>query len=193
MSASRPRFCKAQVLGSLTAAMVLLTAGCADMVTDMGFKSSKPATIQADIKRQPPVTKSGRPAAVLSVHSRKSFQNACQFGMTVTNNLPYKITSLSFRISALIDGNVRFDTQTKEFSQFRPSEQQYREITFQGVTCDQIRQLEVSDPGRCTLENLNRFNSKAGDCAKFSDLAASNIVSVIKNTKVQAPPAAEAQ
>jgi hypothetical protein len=180
MSAPRPRSRKARRLGGLTLAVVLLTAGCADMATDLGIKSGAPATIQADIKRTKPVTQSGRPAAVLSIHSRKSFQNACQYGMTVTNNLPYKIVSLSFRIAAIIDGDVAFDAQTKEFSQFRPSEQLYREITFQGVTCDRIKRLEVSDPGRCTLETLNRFNSSPGDCAKFSDIANSSLVSVVK-------------
>jgi hypothetical protein len=175
------------VTGGLMLAAALLTAGCADMATDLGIMSKAPPATPVDQKRQPPVTQSGRPAAVLSVHNRRSFPDACQYGITVTNNLPFKITSLSFRISAIINGDVAFDTQTKEFSQFRPSEQLYREITFQGVKCDQIRRLEVSDPGRCTLDTLNRFNTRPGDCAKFSDLAQSSLVSVVKTNKPQAP------
>ena len=149
----------------------------------MGIKSKTPATIQADLERQPPVTSSGRAAAVLSLHTRKSFANACKYGLTLTNNLPFKITDLSFRVTAIIDGNVPFDSQTKNFSQMRPSEQQYREITFQGVTCNQIKRIEVADPGRCTLDTLNRFNANPGDCAKFSDLATSRLVNIVKVAK----------
>jgi hypothetical protein len=146
----------------------------------MGMKSKTPSTIAADTRRLPPVTSTGRPAAVMSVHMRKSFQNACKFGVTLTNDLPYKVTDLTFRLTAVIKGNVPFDTQTKSFSQLRPSDQQYREITFQGVECDEIDRIEVSDPGRCTVDTLNRFNSNAGDCAKFSDMASGGVVSVVK-------------
>ncbi|HYN76326.1 MAG TPA: hypothetical protein VES73_00855 [Lamprocystis sp. (in: g-proteobacteria)] len=183
MSVSPRRPSPVFLLGGLTLAPLLLLGGCAgvatDMATDMGIKSKTPPTIQAELERQPPVTSSGRAAAVLSLHTRKSFTSACKYGLTLTNNLPFKITDLSFRLTAIIDGNVPFDNQTKSFSQLRPSQQQYREITFQGVSCDQIRRIEVSDPGRCTVDALNRFNSNPGDCAKFSDLAPSRLVNIV--------------
>jgi hypothetical protein len=170
----------ALVLGAPGLMLLLLTAGCADMATDIGLMSKAPAAAPPDLEQHPPVTRGTRPAAVLSVHTRKSFPNACKFGITLTNNLPYKISELSFRLTPIIDGNVPYDTQTKSFSELRPSEQSYREITFQGLQCQQISRIEVADPGRCTLDTLNRFNTAPGDCAKFSEVADSRLVPVVK-------------
>jgi len=181
MSALRSRARNRSFLGGF--ATLLLLAGCADMATDMGIMSKAPPAPPAKEERIPPVTTTGRSAAVVSFHMRKAYENACKFGISLTNNLPYKITDLSFRFTALINGNVPFDAQTKSFSELRPSEQQYRELIFQGVRCDQINQIEVTDPGRCTLDTLNRFNSAPGDCAKYSDLAPGGLISLVKKGK----------
>jgi len=147
-----------------TAALLSSVTGCSEMATDLGVKSSTPATIAPKVEKVDPVTKTGRAAAVLSVHMRKSYQDACKYGMTLTNNLPFKITNLTFRLTAIINGNVPFDTQNKNFYEIPPGEQQYREMTFQGVTCEEIDRIEVRDPGRCALAELNRFNAAPGDC-----------------------------
>ncbi len=183
MSFPRSRPLNAAVLGGLTLATLLLVAGCADMATDIGLWSKARPAPPAKEDRTPPVTSTGRAAAVVSVHMRKSYENACKYGITLTNNLPFKIADLSFRFTALIGGGVPFDSQTKSFSELRPSEDQYREMIFQGVRCDQILALEVTDPGRCTLDTLNRFNSPAGACAKYSDIAASSLIKVTKKDK----------
>ena len=179
MSLPHARPVRVTGLGGLTLALPLLITGCADMATDIGLMS-KTQSRPPEAERQPPVTSSGRPAAVLSIHARTAYPGACRYGMTLTNNLPYMITDLSFRLTAIIDGNVPFDNQSKSFSQLRPTGQQYREITFQGVTCDQIKRIEVSDPGRCTLDKLNRFTANPGDCAKFTDVADGRLVHVVK-------------
>lgn len=154
--------------------------GCADMATDLGLDGNPQATIEAEMERVPVVTQSGRSAAVLSVHMRRAYANACKFGMTLTNNLPFKITDLTFRMTGIINGSVPYDTQNKNFYEIRPGEQQYREITFQGVTCAELDRIEVTDPGRCVLGELNRFSAEPGDCAKFSDVAESRLVNIVK-------------
>jgi len=163
-----------------TAALLSCVTGCSEMATDLGIKSSAPATIAPKVEKVDPVTKTGRAAAVLNVHMRKSYKDACKYGMTLTNNLPFKITNLTFRLTAIINGNVPFDTQNKNFYEIPPGEQQYREMTFQGVTCEEIDRIEVTDPGRCALAELNRFNAEPGDCYKFSDVADSRLVKVVK-------------
>lgn len=159
---------------------LLFMGGCADMATDMGIANSGPATIAPKVEKTEPVTTTGRPVAVLNVHMRKSYPDACKYGMTLTNNLPYKITNLTFRLTAFVNGTVPFDTQNKNFYELRPGEQQYREMTFQGVTCQQIDRIEISDPGRCALGELNRFNADPGACSKFSEIAPSRLVNVVK-------------
>lgn len=180
MSVVRANPSAAGVLRALGLMVLLSTGGCADMATDMGLVAKAPAAAPPDLQQHPPVTHGTRPAAVLSIHTRKAFPNACKYGITLTNNLPYKISELSFRLTAIIDGNVPYDTQTKSFSELRPSEQTYRDITFQGLQCKQISRIEVTDPGRCTLDTLNRFNSAPGDCAKYSEAADSRLVTVVK-------------
>jgi hypothetical protein len=56
-------------------------------------------------------------------------------------------------------------------------------MTFQQVTCDEIDRIEVSDPGRCTLGELNPFTAEAGDCAKFTDVADSRLVNMVKKQR----------
>ncbi len=160
-----------------------LAVGCSDLATDIGIRPSAPPTVPPKVEKVEPVTQTGRNAAVLSVHMRKSYQNACKYGMTLTNNLPFKIAAISYRITAIIKGDVSFDTQNKSFSGILPGERQYRELTFQGVTCEEIDRLEVVDPGRCNLSDLNRFNAGPGDCAKFTDLGSGRLVSVVWKKK----------
>jgi hypothetical protein len=188
MSVVRALLTHVRVPGRLAAlALLLVVGGCADMATDLGLERKTPATIAADARNDPAVTTVGRPVAVLSIHTRKAYPNACKYGMTLTNNLPYKITTLSFRLTAVVAGDAPFDTQTKDFSQLGPGEQDYREMTFQGVKCSQITRIEVTDPGRCTMDKLNRFNSSPGDCARFTEVTGGSLVSVVK--KAQAPGA----
>jgi len=127
-----------------------------------------------------PVTDTGRQAAVFSVNVRKSFPDACLFGITLTNNLPYKITNLSYRVAAYINGDVFHSRVTRNFFELKPTEQQYRDVTFNQITCDQIDRLEISDPGRCSVGKLNRFSAEPGDCAKFTDVGPTSVVNVVK-------------
>ena len=171
---------------SLRAAAVLalvLAAGCADMATDMGIGSSKPSTVAPKVERLEPVTRTGRAAAVLSVHMRKSYQDACKLGMTLTNNLPYKITAIAYRFTAVVKGDVPFDTQNKSFNDVLPGKGQYREMTFQGVRCEEIDRLDIADPGRCNMADLNRFNTEPGDCAKFTDLSSNRLIRLVWKQK----------
>jgi hypothetical protein len=183
MSILQPSPLRVIPLGLGAGLAIMLAAGCADVATDMGIYSSGPPTVAPTVDKIPPVTQSGRNAAVLSVHMRKSYKSACKYGLTLTNNLPFKITALAYRITAIIKGDVPFDTQNKSFSGVLPGERQYRELTFQGVTCEEINRLEVVDPGRCNLGDLNRFNAEPGDCAKFSDLPSSRLVNVVWKKK----------
>jgi hypothetical protein len=176
-SLTRPRACRWP--GAVVAALVAaLGSGCSDVATDMGLPGSGPPTIQAEVKRIDPVTRTGRSSAVLSVHMRKSYQDACKYGMTLTNNLPFKITNLTFRFTAHINGDVPYDTQSKNFYEIRPGENQYRELTFQKVACNEIDRISVTDPGRCAMGDLNRFSADPGDCRKFSDIASSSLVRI---------------
>lgn len=126
---------------------------------------------RAKVERTDPVRTSGRQAAVLSLHKRTAFPDACTFGLTLTNNLPYKITDISFRFAAHVAGGTFYQHVTRNFYEIDPTNHQYREITFTQVKCEQIEYIEVSDPGRCAMGKLTKFSSNAGDCIRYVDIA----------------------
>jgi len=106
----------------------------------------------------------GNRKAVLSLHRRYAYPNACKFGLTLTNNLPYKITNIAFRFVAYTKADIANQEVTRNFFEIDPANRQYREIEFSGIKCDGIGYVQVTDPGRCAMGELTRFSSQPGDC-----------------------------
>jgi len=102
------------------------------------------------------------------------------FGFTLTNTLPYKITDIAFRFTAFMRGDVAYNQITGNFSGLNPTDSQYREITFNGITYNEIERIEVADVGRCSMDDLSRFSAKPGDCIKRVDVASSSQARVTK-------------
>jgi len=151
-------------LSLLVALFTLLSTGCS--TTPLGGYETGEGPGAAKIERVDAVTHGGGQKAVLSLHKKYAYVDACKFGLTLTNNLPYKITNLSFRFSAYLQGGVFYQHVTRNFFEIEPTNRQYREITFTRTTCDKISYIEVSDPGRCAMGNLTRFSSQPGDCIR---------------------------
>jgi hypothetical protein len=150
-------------------------SGCTSTTT-----VSQDAPGRPKLDRVEPVRATGRQAAVLSVHKRTNYENACKYGMTLTNNLPYKIKNISFRFDAFINGGVFYQHETKNFWELDPTDSQFREMTFTKVKCDGIDYIEVHDPGRCAMGKLTRFSSKPGDCLRHVDIANTTLVRLIR-------------
>jgi hypothetical protein len=177
---------------ALGLAMVLMLplSGCID--NPFVKKSKMPNPNAPKVTRVPLVTSTGRKAAVLSVHLRQEFPDACMYGITLTNNLDTKVTNIAVRLSAYILDGVKYDTITRNFYELRPTETQYREVTFTKVKCSEIRYIGVSDPGRCAVGQANRFTTAEGDCAKYIDVADTRLVELRKERfqpAVIVPPA----
>jgi hypothetical protein len=155
---------------------IVLLSGCAPSGMVDENAPGRPKT-----ERMEPVTNTGRQAAVLSLHKRTNFENACTYGMTLTNNLPYKITNIAFRFDAYIRGGIFYQHETKNFWELDPTDRQYRDMTFTNIKCDQIEYIEVRDPGRCAIgKTLTRFSSQPGDCIRHVDIASTPYVRLIK-------------
>jgi len=135
----------------------------------------------AKVERVDAVANTGTGKAVLSLHKRRAFPNACTYGITLTNNLPDMITNISFRFSAYIDGGVVYKQVTRNFFRLRPTDHQFREITFTGIPCNQIDYLKVSDPGRCAIgRSKTRFTTGPGDCIRHVDIAPTKFVRLVR-------------
>lgn len=155
---------------------ILLVSGCAPPGMVEENAPGRPKS-----ERMEPITNTGSQAAVLSLHKRTNFENACTYGMTLTNNLPQKITNISFRFDAYIRGGVFYQHETKNFWELDPTDRQYRDMTFTRIKCDEIEYIEVHDPGRCAIgRTLTRFSSQPGDCIRYVDIASTPYVRLIK-------------
>jgi hypothetical protein len=174
---------------------VIAAGGCAtdDFKRAVGLETEPPVNPNAPkITRSEPVTSTGRKSVVVSIHMKKEFPDACMLGMTFTNNLDVKVTNLSIRLTAYINGSVKYDAITRNFTEVKPTESQYREATFTQIRCDEIDYIGITDPGRCAIgEDMNRFTTQPGDCAKFVDVAVSPIITVRKIKQTPAPPEPE--
>jgi hypothetical protein len=161
-------------LVGLLGVAVIGIAGCTS------FGTNTEAEGAPQVERSDPITSTGRPAAVVNVNMRTSYQDACKYGVTLTNNLPYKITNISVRFAAYIKNNIKYDEITRNFFEVKPTEEQFREITFSQIKCPEIDHIEVSDPGRCAMGKLTRFSAQPGDCGKYVDIAPSPYVRMYK-------------
>ena len=135
---------------------------------------------QVKIDQMEPVIGGGNAQAVLSLHKRYAYADACTFGLTLTNNLPYAITNIRFRFTAFTKNDVSHQQVTRNFVEIDPAKSQYREIDFSGITCDGIDHIEVSDPGRCAMGELTRFASQPGDCIRQVHIAESPYVRLVQ-------------
>jgi hypothetical protein len=175
-----PTMCKTPLkVGGIGALCALLLAGCANPWWD-----KKPAynPNAPKVTRAKPVTDTGRKAVVLSLHMRKAYPNACMLGITVTNNLDERVMNISVRLGATIRGDVVYDAIARNFTNLRPTESQYREVTYTNIRCEEIDHITVTDPGRCAIGEVNRFTAAPGDCAKFIDVPSSPLMDMRKGS-----------
>jgi hypothetical protein len=158
----------------VTAIFLVVSSGCSAPPSG-GYEAGQ-GPHGAKVDRMDAVTSGGGQRAVLSLHEKYASADSCKFGLTLTNNLPYKITNISFRFSAYTKGNVFYRHVTRNFFEVEPTDRQYREITFGQISCDKISYVEISDPGRCAMGSLTRFTSEPGDCIKHVYIAQSPYV-----------------
>jgi hypothetical protein len=160
------------------ASCLVLSSGCS--MTPLGGYEAGKGPHGAKIDRMEAVTSGGGQKAVLSLHKKYAYVDSCKFGLSLTNNLPYKITNISFRFAAYIKGDVFYRHVTRNFFEIDPTNRQYREITFSQITCDQISYIEITDPGRCAVGDLTRFSSGPGDCIRNVYIAPTPYVRLVQ-------------
>jgi hypothetical protein len=162
----------------LVTIFLVVSAGCS--MTPLGGYESGQGPHGAKIDRMDAVTSGGGQRAVLSLHKKYAYEDSCKFGLSLTNNLPYKITNISFRFAAYIKGNVFYRHVTRNFFEIDPTNRQYREITFSQIPCSEISYIEITDPGRCAMGDLTRFSSEPGDCIKHVYIAQTPYVRLVQ-------------
>ena len=119
-------------------------------------------------------------SAVISVANVSGLRNACKVGLRLQNNLGYKIKSLIPSFSAYNRDGVLFETVSKAFSSIKPTRNQYRQIQFIGITCENIGHVRVHGAGHCSMGELDKFNEAEGECLSHIHVQASDLIKFIK-------------
>lgn len=127
--------------------------------------------------------------ARLEVETLQGGNNYCRLGLRLTNDLADKITSIIFMFSAYVDQEVRYETVTKGFQHLRPTNDLYNEITFNGISCDEIEYVRVHGADRCEIGELNKFTAAKGQCLKLVEVAPSERIAIFKRYEDEAPQA----
>ncbi len=123
----------------------------------------------------------------LKVVKKQELPNGCKLGFRLENRLAVDIRTLVPQFSAYIDGNIHFQTVSKEFLRIRPTLSQYREVIFTNIQCRDIRYVKVHGGDRCNMGELNRFSPVKGACLKKVRILPSDVFKVVK----ELPPGEE--
>lgn len=102
--------------------------------------------------------------AVLTLEKRQSLANGCRIGLRMQNDLPAQIRTLVLRFTAYKGGTIPFETVSRGYSYIKPTKSQYQEVTFRGITCDEVSSVEVFAARNCHIGDLTKYSASADDC-----------------------------
>ena len=124
----------------------------------------------------------GKPtqSALIEVANMKELRNACKVGLRLTNNLGYKIKSLVPSFSAYTKDGVLYETVSKAFSSIKPTRNQYRQVQFIGLRCQDIGRIRVHGAGNCSMGPMDKFNEAEGECLSHIYVQASDLIKIGK-------------
>jgi hypothetical protein len=119
-------------------------------------------------------------SAVISVANISGVRNACKVGLRLENNLGYKIKSLIPSFSVYTRKGVLFETVSKAFSSIKPTRDQYRQIQFVGITCEDIGHVKIHGAEHCSMGSMDKFNEEEGECLSHIYVQASDLIKITK-------------
>jgi hypothetical protein len=102
--------------------------------------------------------------ALLTVERVVSQPHACTLGLRLHNRLPYEVRNIVPQFSAYTADDVRYVTIFQSFTGLKPTDDQYREVTFPGRPCEQIARVQIHGADRCSMGDLDRFTATGGEC-----------------------------
>jgi hypothetical protein len=102
--------------------------------------------------------------ADLQLLSRSKFLGSCVFEVTLTNNLPYEISSLVPEFAAQRANGVVYASKLVGFTSVKPGAERTRRMLFGGISCPEIDKLQVLGGDRCEMGKLNKFSDAKGKC-----------------------------
>jgi hypothetical protein len=132
----------------------------------VGAKDKQPADDQAKDPGE----------AILRLDSKTDAPGGCRFRLQITNAFPYEIGSIVPSFRAYRTNGVIYETVTVNFNAIKPGNSLYREIQFQGISCQEIARVQVAGGNRCVMGDLDRFSYEEGRCLARVRVVASELV-----------------
>ena len=118
--------------------------------------------------------------AGLTVERVEELPTGCRIGMRLNNQLTAPIRSLVLRFTAYKEGPVAYETVTRGFSFIKPTDSQYQETLFRGITCPEIAQLQVHGADKCHVGELTKYSSNEKSCLALVHVADSDLIKIFK-------------
>lgn len=105
--------------------------------------------------------------AVLTLEKRANLPRGCRIGLRMQNNLAAQIRTLVLRFTAYKDGSIPFETVSRGYTYIKPTMSQYQEVTFRGITCDEVSSVEIFAARNCHIGDLTKYSATADDCLQL--------------------------
>ena len=114
--------------------------------------------------------------AELQLLLRRDAPAGCQFGVMLTNTLPYEIESLVLEFAAQRANGVVYASKSTGFASVRPGNRSSRPLVFEGIACQEIAKLQVLGGDRCEMGELNKFTDGKGLCLALVRVVPSDLL-----------------
>jgi len=130
---------------------------------------------EIEVVQEDPLT-----SAVITVANIRGLRNACNVGLRLENNLGFNIKSLIPNFTAYTPKGVAYETVSKAFSSIKPTKNQYRQIQFIGITCDDIGHVRIHGGDHCSMGPMDKFNESEGECLSHVFVQPSDLIKITK-------------
>lgn len=118
--------------------------------------------------------------AVLTLLSKTEVGPTCSYSFQLVNNLPYEIRTVVPSFLAYRANGVVYGRDSANFNALPPGNVQKRSILFEGIRCHEIVRLQVTGADRCTMGDLDKYSSTAGECLARIRVVESTVVQLDK-------------
>ena len=118
--------------------------------------------------------------ALLTVERRQTIPQGCRLGLRLRNDLTTRIRSLVLRFTAYKPGPIAYETISRGFSLIRPTDDQYREIRFRDVPCEEIVHVQVHGADNCHVGELTKYTEGSDSCLSLVKVADSELIKIYK-------------
>jgi len=121
--------------------------------------------------------------ATLILENKIDLAGGCRLGLRMRNDLSEQIRTLVLRFTAYKGEQIPFDTVSRGYSYIKPTASQYQEITFRGITCDEITLVEVLAARNCHVGDLTKYSAEAHHCLNLVDVVTSEVLPIAKGSE----------